>query len=111
MAVDEAHPFVYEFDERGYPTERMLTYIEGLSPLEHDPFEICEYLNSCWHWDNMSVWKYRNSIEGCWTISTGGWSGNESIISALQKSLFWMCYWYQSRAGGHYWFRVKRFEK
>ena len=99
------------FDSNGYPTEELLDYISRLSPLEHDPFEIAEYINECWHWNNMSRWINRNSHEGCWTISTGGWSGNESIISALRKSLWWMCYWYQERAGGHFWFKIKRLEK
>lgn len=39
-------------------------------------------------------------------LATGGWSGNESIVSALQRSFFWFAYWEQSRRGGAYWFQV-----
>lgn len=99
------------FDSDGYPTEELLDYISRLSPLEHDPFEIAEYINECWHWNDMSRWLNRNPQEGCWTISTGGWSGNESIIAALRKSLWWMCYWYREERGGHFWFKIQRREK
>ena len=37
--------------------------------------------------------------------------GNESIITALRKSLWWMCYWYREERGGHFWFKIKRLEK
>ena len=38
---------------------------------------------------------------------TGGWSGNEDVISALQNSLFWHFFWEKSVRGGHYYFRIK----
>lgn len=39
-------------------------------------------------------------------VSTGGWSGNESIIYAMKaNTLFWSMHWEQSVRGGHYRFR------
>ena len=39
-------------------------------------------------------------------LATGGWSGNEDIISALQKTMFWMIFWEKSERGGAYYFRI-----
>lgn len=44
-------------------------------------------------------------------LSTGGWSGNESIIRSLQENpLFWALYWEKSTVGGHYWFVIPEVE-
>ena len=44
-------------------------------------------------------------------ISTGGWSGNESIIHSMQKADFmWNLNWVQSRRGGHYIFELKEYK-
>lgn len=97
--------FVAAFDRDGYPTEETLNYVASLGPNMGTPDEIIEYIFSIWHWGDM-MGKY-DKEKGCFEISTGGWSGNESIITALEKSFFWCFHWYQSRAGGHYWFKVK----
>lgn len=42
-------------------------------------------------------------------LHTGGWSGNESIIDALQRNwIFWALCFYHHRVGGHYQFEIKR---
>ena len=39
---------------------------------------------------------------------TGGWSGNEDVISALRRNiLFWPLFWEKSTRGGHYYFKIK----
>lgn len=105
-------------DDDGYPTDAALDVIR------------------LWHWDDIKGWfKF---IEGLWAyhdfgwketdephewqdhsqfkdkivhryhISTAGWSGNESIISAMQdNSMVWHLTWVQSRRGGHYIFVLK----
>jgi len=103
-------------DDDGYPTD--------------DALEIVKL----WHWDDARGWfKF---IESLWAyhdwgwkekdephefdndkmvhryyISTGGWSGNESIIDAMQQADFmWSLNWVQSRRGGHYIFELREFD-
>lgn len=39
-------------------------------------------------------------------LVTGGWSGNESMISALKESFFWTAWWESSQRGGAYTFEI-----
>jgi hypothetical protein len=71
-------------------------------------------MESIWHlrsWGWSEGEEYHDWDKGSqvyrYNISTGGWSGNESIIGALQSnSLLWALTWVQSRRGGHYIFEV-----
>ena len=95
-------------DEDGYPTEYALELVEN------------------WHWGDVRGWF--DFIKSVWwmpdwgwhehdaedeffagryvhriNISTAGWSGNESLIHAMQKNnILWITTWVQSRRGGHY---------
>jgi len=41
--------------------------------------------------------------DGGWELHTGGWSGNEEIIRAMQDNrVWWGMFWESSRRGGHY---------
>lgn len=99
-------------DQDGYPTEETLKRISGFDIMKEDPFEFAEYL--CDNWVNGFPPKW-NPKTGGLELHTGGWSGCESIISALESSkgfpTFWGLYWYKSVRGGHYWFKVKRIKK
>ena len=108
-------------DEDGYPTEQALEVVEK------------------WHWDDAKGWfkfieelwayhdfgwkekvepheqqgfkGYENRMAYRYYISTAGWSGNESIIRAMQRNdLMWHLNWVQSRRGGHYIFELKEFK-
>lgn len=102
-----------DLDEDGYPTELACDRIKY------------------WHWSDIRGWfKY---IEGLWhlhsfgwsedahakhewkdgetvhryNISTAGWSGNETLISAMEENwMLWGITWVQSRRGGHYIFEI-----
>ena len=38
---------------------------------------------------------------------TGGWSGNEDVISALHSNIqFWLTFWEKSTRGGYYYFKL-----
>ena len=99
-------------DDDGYPTDDALKIIR------------------LWHWNDQKGWF--NFIKSIWymaswgwaegetdhewdkskkvyryNISTAGWSGNESIIRAMQESdMMWHLTWVQSRRGGHYIFEI-----
>jgi hypothetical protein len=47
-------------------------------------------------------------VDDTLTLHTGGWSGNEVIIEALTKTIFWSFCWEKSWRGGHYEFKLKR---
>lgn len=98
-------------DEDGYPTEGTLERIRTFDPFTGDLEEFIEYLMD--NWQNGYIPKY-NKKKHILKLSTGGWSGCESIITALQKNFaFWTLFWYSHVRGGHYEFRdlIDRREK
>lgn len=90
-------------DINGYPEERELKEIHEW-PYK-DFISLMEYVKERWRYTDDGFWR----VEGNeYHISTGGWSGNESIIGALKENLmFWSMCWMSSRRGGHYVFEVK----
>jgi hypothetical protein len=100
-------------DDHGYPTGEFLSWLESLSidNVMH-PHKVLDTIKSAW---NYADWGWRveeteNDLKRPvvrYSISTGGWSGNEEIINALrQNPCFWPCYWHSSRRGGHHVFEV-----
>jgi hypothetical protein len=50
----------------------------------------------------FSGWGWRQDGD-IYYLSTGGWSGNEDIINALETNfMFYLMYWMRSSRGGHY---------
>ena len=43
-------------------------------------------------------------------FATGGWSGNESIIHAMQENIMWKLRWISSHRGGKYGFELMKNE-
>jgi len=103
-------------DEDGYPTEAALDIVETWH--WYDARGWFGFIKSIWWypdwgWDEgEEPHEYRkDEIVYRYNISTGGWSGNESIIRAMQKNeMMWHLNWVQSRRGGHYIFELKDFE-
>jgi hypothetical protein len=67
------------------------------------------------------MWQYNDCFVQSWGLDhihkekpvlllelhTGGWSGNEDIVEALQNNtLFWMMWWWKTERGGHYYFEI-----
>lgn len=110
--MDEEH-----FDGDGYPTEAALEIVR----IWHwgDARGWFEFIKSIWH---MAPWGWRESEVDheyikdkkvyVYNISTGGWSGNESIIWAMQKTnMMWHLNWVQSRRGGHFIFELREIKE
>jgi len=103
-------------DEDGYPTDAALTVIKIWDWSDSKGW--FEFIKSIW-W--MPEWGWHEKEEGHdwdkdktvyrYHISTGGWSGNESIINAMEENTtMWSLQWYSSKRGGHYIFELKEFK-
>lgn len=80
-----------------YPTEQQLKDIEEWPTGQWA--DLIEFVKSIYWRKEMINWIGDDTI----AVSTGGWSGNESIIGALKRNrVFWAMCWQQSRRGGHY---------
>ena len=88
-----------EFLTNDYPTDEELQAIEDFAGT---PREMTEYLRSIWHWDMVSHEPAESDFGPVIRVRlvTGGWSGNESIVSALEKTMYWMIGWESSHRGG-----------
>jgi len=101
-------------DRDGYPTEEELSRIREWPHTDlHGWFT---FIKSCWwatDWGWIEGEEHRRRIgetpgEQVYRISTGGWSGNESIIRAMQQNLWlWSITWYETRRGGHVTFTLR----
>ena len=93
-------------DKDGYPTEEELMVIEKWDVTKHPVQDLLEHIEECW-WEPGWGFAVRGKRVLRLDLHTGGWSGNETIIGALQTNrLFWALYWQKSRSGGHYTFRI-----
>ena len=93
-----------------YPRENELETIQKWDLLEKPVTELLEYVRQLWEYDDRFILTGKR-LTGKRVLrlylSTGGWSGNESIIGALQQNiLFWSLCWVKSQSGGHYWFVI-----
>lgn len=77
-----------------YPTNKQLDAIKKWDPL--DSHGLLEYVRELWAYPDYVKVKGKK-----YTFATGGWSGNEDIIAALEKNLvFHAICWYASYRGG-----------
>jgi len=82
-----------------YPTEEELRRIEEWPHTDVSGW--FSFIRDCWMYSDY--WNSTESEVVNYMISTGGWSGNESIITAMQNNrILWSSSWVSSRRGGHY---------
>ena len=98
-------------DDDGYPTEATLEAIKNWS--YEDFHSLMDFIKSAWAYPDF--WSEENTVDEFFAdkkiiryhVSTAGWSGNESMIRAMQDNfVFWAFSWVQSRRGGHYIFEL-----
>lgn len=93
-------------DEDGYPTRYAVRAVETWC--SHDPMGWFALLRKIWHFkDFFHVAEQADK----WVlhVSTAGWSGNESLVRAMQRNeALWDSTWVSSTRGGHYVFEVEK---
>lgn len=105
------------FDADGYPTEETLAAIKNWNVVNDGPYELVEFLHKAWHfagwgWLMKPIRRGMSKGHHKLYISTGGWSGNESLIGALQENgMFMAMFWVSSTRGGHYEFDLWKPDK
>jgi hypothetical protein len=96
-------------DSDGYPTDDELDRIRTWDMTQGDPWELLTYIASLWHWYPRGWTEDKQGDTLDIKIATGGWSGNESVISAMRENyIFWGSAWVDSKRGGYYHFRLRR---
>jgi hypothetical protein len=91
-----------------YPLEEELVRVEKW---DGDWRACFAFVRSLW-W--MPDWGWHESTEidnervvTRYQISTGGWSGNEDVVTAMEHNRWLMSFfWMESRRGGHYVFEL-----
>jgi len=90
-------------DADGYPDEEELKRIREWPP-QDGYVTLLEYVRILWRYQD-----YFTRSSNRYYLSTGGWSGNESLVEALaQNMVFWAMCWRLSKRGGHYEFEVPK---
>ena len=101
-------------DSDGYPTESCLQIIKNWH--WSDPRGWFDFIKEYW-WAPDFGWQeadepheYRKDRDvHRYYLSTGGWSGNETLIRAMEQNrMIWSVHWVQSRRGGHYIFEIEK---
>jgi len=71
-----------------------------------DSFNLFKFVFEIWAYPDYALWD-EDSEE--LTLCTGGWSGNEDIIHALQSNwIVWSMAWVSSHRGGKFVFDIGR---
>lgn len=105
MNEDQPQP---TFDRDGYPTDETLTTIEQWPAT--DPAGCLQYVRAAWNWpdhvteqlkpgEHLIIQPPKNTRH--LRFVTGGWSGNESLLGALEANrIITMLTWRLSTRGG-----------
>ena len=94
-------PDIELFDDDGYPTDAAL---DAIIAFTGTPAELIALIRGLWYLDGhgMDVEEITDNGETRHVIRfvTGGWSGNESVLAALDNTMFHHLCWQLSERGG-----------
>ena len=99
-----------------YPTDEDLKLIEEW---DYNDFEtLAKFVQSIWYhgedYARLDDWKkdeFKREYR-MFTLITGGWSGNEDIVCALNNNqMFGMLCWHTSSRGGLHIYHIKKIKK
>lgn len=92
------------FDEDEYPSDYALDVV---SHFHGTPCQLVELIAHLWRWKDLVQVRapWRGEIEV--SLVTGGWSGNESVIRALDGTVFGLRWWETTKRGGLYVYKVR----
>ena len=105
-----------ELDADGYPTQETLDAIRGWPIITGaDCEKLLQFVQKGWRYPAYCRRAPRRQrrfhggpLRRIWKLSTGGWSGHESMIYEMQENFFfWTLAWVSSRRGGHYEFETE----
>jgi len=95
-------------DGDGYPTPAALDRIDNF---EGTPIDLTDFVSELWWPGGRKLCHFMSKlvpdtdeVAWEWYLATGGWSGNEEIISHLEGTFFWMKFWYSHVRGGGFTF-------
>jgi hypothetical protein len=90
-----------------YPSEETLKKIEEWPLNEREDYAaLAEFICSVWHYGEPWC-KLTGKRVKTLRLATGGWSGNESILAALDKNvMFGMLCWQMSKRGGLHIYKI-----
>ena len=85
-----------------YPSEFILKFLENETSID---FAFINVIREEWEFADCGFFVWKGEVL---ELHTGGWSGNEDIIRALQRNkAFWKLL-EKEEAGGHYYFKLKK---
>lgn len=91
-------------DKDGYPTEETLAKITNWDYKDREG--VLRFLAENWYYEDSAI----ETRKGLWVFATGGWSGNEELIYALQENRVLWVYltsiYYIHLSGGFYVFAI-----
>ncbi len=88
-----------QMDSDGYPTDKTLKAVRSW-PYDKAA-ELMEELRRIWKYEDYFT--QDEEMPGLYHVSTGGWSGHESLIETMQENIMvWGQVWLAERRGGHY---------